>query len=346
MSPPLGSSGGEGRLDQPPAPDRYIDLPASFGRRFTIFVDTEEEFDWSKPHSRAAHSTRTAESLPHIHRRLVAAGAKPVYLIDHPIVADPRSVATLREFLEAGECTVGTQLHPWVNPPFEEEINLSNSFAGNLPEALEREKLARLTGAIEAGMGCRPTIYRAGRYGVGPRTARLLEEAGYRIDVSVRPLHDYRGEGGPDFSRVRPTPFWAGRNRTLLEVPLTIAFTGAFRQLGSRLYPAAAKLPRGLSLLSRAGLLSRVALTPEGMPFREVREAVERLIEDDLRLFSISFHSPSLEPGHTPYVRDKADLDRFYRWWDALFDLFSRRGIAPATPQEILDAATAARAAH
>ena len=27
-------------------------MPEGFGRRFSIFVDTEEEFDWAKPHSR------------------------------------------------------------------------------------------------------------------------------------------------------------------------------------------------------------------------------------------------------------------------------------------------------
>jgi hypothetical protein len=29
------------------------------------------------------------------------------------------------------------------------------------------------------------------------------------------------------------------------------------------------------------------------------------------RLFSLTYHSPSLEPGHTLYVRDEAELDRF-----------------------------------
>ena len=29
------------------------------------------------------------------------------------------------------------------------------------------------------------------------------------------------------------------------------------------------------------------------------------------RTFSLTYHSPSLAPGHTPYVRDGADLDRF-----------------------------------
>jgi len=117
-------------LHRPPDRSCYIDLPESFGRRFAIFVDTEEEFDWAQPPRRDAHGTRAAESLPTAHRRLREAGVKPVYLIDYPIATDPRCIATLREYLEAGECTVGTQLHPWVNPPFDEELSRPNSFAG------------------------------------------------------------------------------------------------------------------------------------------------------------------------------------------------------------------------
>jgi hypothetical protein len=45
-----------------------------------------------------------------------------------------------------------------------------------------------LTDTLEAAFGTRPTVYRAGRYGVGPNTAELLQELGYEIDVSVRSL--------------------------------------------------------------------------------------------------------------------------------------------------------------
>jgi len=328
-----------GRLDRPPPANAYIDLPESFGRRFAIFVDTEEEFDWSKPPTRDEHGTSAAESLPKVHRRLREAGVKPVYLVDWPIASDVRCVATLRDYVERGECTVGTQLHPWVNPPFEEELSRRNSFAGNLPETLERAKLLRLTDRIEDGFGCRPTVYRAGRYGVGPNTARLLAEAGYEADASVRPLHDYSREGGPDFTGFAPRPFRVG---ALVELPLTVAYTGRLRRLGGRLYGAAGRVPRARGVLARTGLLSRVALTPEGMPLAEAREAAERLLDDGLRLFSISFHSPSVEPGHTPYVRDQSDLDEFYRWWDGMFDLFARRGVAAASLDEILAAARAA----
>ena len=328
-----------GRLDRPPPPDAYLELPESFGRRFAVFVDTEEEFDWSRPTSRDEHGTSAAESLPKVHFRMRKAGVKPVYLVDWPIATDIRCVPTLREFVERGECAVGTHLHPWLNPPLEEELNRANSFAGNLPEALERAKLLRLTEAIEDGIGRRPTVYRAGRYGIGPNTARLLAEAGYEADSSVRPLHDYSDEGGPDFSDYEPRPYRVG---SLIELPLTVAYTGRLRRFGNSLYGRAGRIPRGRGLLARGGMLNRIALTPEGIPLAEAIEAVEQLLDDGLRFLSISFHSPTVEPGHTPYVKDQADLDTFYGWWDGMFDLFARRGVEPAALEEIVAAARAA----
>src|SRR3546814_8085335 len=54
--------------------------------------------------------------------------------------------------------------------------------------------------------------------------------------VSVRPLFDYSGLGGPDFSAIRPLPYRVG-DGALLEVPLTSAYVGALRRRGGRLYP-------------------------------------------------------------------------------------------------------------
>jgi hypothetical protein len=115
------------------------------------------------------------------------------------------------------------------------------------------------------------------------------------------------------------------------------------RRGGAGLFEAAGGVRRLRGLLARSGLIGRVALTPEGMPLAEVRRAVDRLLEDGLRLFSISFHSPSVEPGNTPYVRNARDLDRFYAWWYGVFDHFARRGIEPASFDECLDAIAAAR---
>jgi len=324
------------RLDRPPPAESYIELPESFGRRFAVFVDTEEEFDWSKPHDPGARSTRAAEAIPAMQARFREEGVKPVYLVDHPIATDPDARSVLRPIAEAGEGTIGTQLHPWVNPPLEEEVGLRNSFAGNLPPALERAKIEALTAAIEEGLGVRPLIYRAGRYGVGPNTAAILEALGYRADASVRPLFDYGGEGGPDFSAVRPKPFRVGG---LLEIPLCAALTGPLGRGGGALYRRIDRFPLARSVASRTGLLSRVSLTPEGMPAAEVAGAVRRLSEEGVRLFTFSFHSPSLQPGHTPYVRTAADLAQFHGWWDEMFAFLAKQGIAPASFEEILTAA-------
>jgi hypothetical protein len=330
-----------GRLDQPPEESCYIRLPESFGRRFTVFSDTEEEFDWARPRSRDNRATTHMRAMPETHERFRRRGVKLVHLVDHPIATDSRSVEMLRDWLERGEVSVGTQLHPWVNPPHDEEVNTFNSFVGNLPIALERAKIVNLTETIEEAFGRRPIVYRAGRYGVGPNTAALLEEAGYRADVSVRALFDYGDEGGPDFSRVKPMPFRISGG-ALVELPLSAAYVGRLRAKGRGLYRAAARLPRGHGLLSRTGLLNRVPLTPEGVPLAEALAAARALVRDGVRWFSLSFHSPSVEPGHTPFVRTATDLGVFHAWWEGMFDFFEAEGIAPASIEETIAAATSA----
>ena len=52
----------------------------------------------------------------------------------------------------------------------------------------------------------------------------------------------------------------------------------------------------------------------------------------------VSFHSPSLEPGYTPYVRHQADLKRFYGWGDAVRNRMDRRGVRAASLGELLAA--------
>ena len=326
-------------LNEPPEERQYLRLPESFGRRFTIFCDTEEEFDWARPRSRDNRSTTHMGAMPAMQERFRRRGIAQVFLVDHPIATDLASISMLREWLDRGECSVGTQLHPWVNPPHDEDVITFNSFAGNLPRGLERAKIVNLTETIESAFGRRPTVYRAGRYGVGPNTAELLEEAGYEADVSVRALFDYADEGGPDFSRVRPLPFRVGG--ALVELPLSAAYVGGLRAKGRGLYRAAGRIPRGRGLLSRAGLLNRVPLTPEGVPLHEALAAARALLDDGLQWLSLSYHSPSVEPGHTPFVRTAADLDRFHAWWDGMLDFFEAQGISPASIEETVAAAKA-----
>ena len=325
----------ETRLDLPPHADARLHLPESFGTRFAMFGDAEEEFDWNGPFRRDATTTVTMRALPEANRRFLEAGLQPCWMADWPIVDNADSGAILRELVASGDCTVGTQLHPWVSPPFDEEVNRHNSYTANLPRALQREKLLRLTDRIEATTGARPRVYRAGRYGIGQHTAALLGEFGYALDVSVRACFDYRGQGGPDFSR---HPLWPWKVlQDLYELPLTTAYTGALGR-----WPEIYRAESLRGTLARTGLLARVPLTPEGVPLADALEAIETLLGEGHRLFSLSFHTPSLVPGHTPYVRDAADLATVWRWWDGVFDRFAARGVTAAGSDTIIDAFRAA----
>ncbi len=326
----MGTTPAHARLDLPPLRGARIMLPDGFKPRFAIFADAEEEFDWNGPFRRDATATATIAALPEANARFVDAGCVPTHMVDWPVIDNPASAAIVRRLLDDGACAIGTQLHPWVNPPFDEDVTPHNSYLGNLPHALQRAKLAALTEKIEAVLGVRPKIYRAGRYGIGEHTAGLLDEAGYRLDVSVRSRFDYRAQGGPDFL---DHPLWPWRvTPRLAELPLTTVFTGPLRR-----WPALHGDSKWNSLLSRGHLLDRVPLTPEGVPLVSALAAIDRALDDGHQIFSLSFHTPTLVPGHTPYVRDAADLRTFWAWWDGVFAHFAQRGITGIGADEILD---------
>lgn len=308
----------------------------AFGRRFTVFADIEEEFDWRAPLTAAHRSTDAMRAFPAAHRRFAAAGVGLACMVDHPVASDPAAVEAIAAALADGRSTLGAQLHAWVTPPHAEVVTPFTSHAGNLPRALEAAKLAALTDAVATAFGVRPLAFRAGRYGLGPRTWELLAAAGYRLDSSIRARYDYRAGGGPDFRAHGNVAFRAGE---LIELPLTTLYTGWGRRAGPALDRALSRLPRGRGLASRAGLLDRVALTPEDMPLAAALRAVDAAALDDERLLVLSFHSPSLEPGHTPYVRDEAGLRAFWAWWDAVFDRLATRGFTFASLDEIVAAA-------
>ncbi len=334
----MNGSNPDGNLLQPPRVHDRIALDPALGRRFTLIVDTEEEFDWDAPLARANTRVTALSGLAQGQAFFAAAGVKPIYVADYPVVASDAAAALLGQWSHDGAADIGAHLHSWVSPPYVERISCRNSYAGFLPVEVERAKLAALTARMTERFGRRPLAYRAGRYGVGPNSAALLEEAGYRLDSSVRSRFDYRDQDGPNFSGLPVFPYWAGPKRTLAELPLSTAFTGLLRGGGERLYRASRGMGPLTGLIARAGLLQRVPLTPEGVPAAAAIAAIDVLIEEDVPILNFSFHSPTLEPGHTPYVRDESDRRAFYAWWDRILAHLARRGVAPASLDDLLTA--------
>ncbi len=318
--------------------------PAGQRPMLTVVVDTEAEFDWVSSRSRRAVGVRSVKALRRVQPLFEKFNVRPTFVLDYPVSTLPEGFEVIRDLYQSGVCEVGAHLQPWDAPPFVEELTERNSYAGNLAPEVEREKLIRLTAAIVENIGVQPRIYKAGRYGVGVATPRLLQELGYEIDASVVPGTDLRRDFGPDFSRCPAHPYWFGSDPALLEVPMSVGYTGLLagfpaiaRALTTHRLVTASRL-RGV--LARLHLLDRIVMTPEGITFEEQRRLTRAMLRRGYRVFSLTFHSPSLAPGNTPYVRDAAQLQSFLRRIEQYLEFFTTEvGGHAVTPFEIKERA-------
>lgn len=280
-----------------------------------VLIDAEEEFDWAKDFDRGATKTSAIRELIEAQDLFDSLGACATYVVTHPVAAGPESSRVMRDLAARPGVTIGAHLHPWVTPPFEEQVSVTNSYPGNLSGALEREKLRCVCQALREHVGVHPRVYQAGRYGFGPRTATTLEELGFEVDFSPAPPFDFRSEGGPDFSRHGPAPRWIGSRRDLLSVPVTGAYVGFVGDSAHGIYRVAthkslswARLP---AIFSRLGAIDRLRLSPEGFELSDMQRLTQALLVRGVGVFTLSFHAPSLRPGCTPYVADAAARARF-----------------------------------
>lgn len=327
---PFGAQSGACVIEVPSSRD-LVRLGKTFDQAFVVTVDVEEEFDWNGPFRRDGYGLATIPAILDFQALCDAHGVRPIYLVDYPVISDPRGAEIFGTLAREDRADIGIQLHPWVNPPFEEPLSAANSFAGNLPADLERAKFMALRDAIEAATGIAPIVYRAGRYGIGPHTAAMLAEAGIEFDTSVRAKFDYSHEGGPDFSRHPLRPYWIDREAGLMELPLTTIFWGLLRKQGDMLYPLVDRWPSVSAVAARGALLERIALTPEGISVEEAVRGIDIALDDGLPLLTFSFHSPSLCAGHTPYVHSQNDVVAFYDWWSRIFAYLAQRGVRAET---------------
>jgi hypothetical protein len=75
-------------------------------------------------------------------------------------------------------------------------------------------------------------------------------------------------------------------------------------------------------MLARLGLTNKVMLSPEGNTAEEMMSLARRMVRAGVRTFSLTLHSPSLEPGHTPYVATAGDLETFLSSIDRFCEFF------------------------
>lgn len=322
---------------------RPVRIPRESAPIVLTVVHTEEEFDWSAPFDRAHNGITHLSGLGRAQELFARHGTKPTYMLDYPVAAQDEGVAAVKAVISGSDATIGAHLHPWVNPPFDETISIFNSYPGNLPRGLEKEKLRRLTEQIATSFGARPVDYLAGRYGFGTNTLSILQELGFRSDLSVAAMMDYRAEGGPDYSGWGNFSCWEGEP-AILRIPHNVADVGFLCRNAQRLFrPDGTAALRRLhfgGILSRCGAMTRIRLSPEGFHLEHLKACARALVAAGAGVLVFSFHSPSLVPGFTPYVRDREDLAEFLQRVDG-FLRFCRTEIGGlfGTPGDVLAAA-------
>ena len=300
-----------------------------------VSLDTEED-NWYR--SRDGVTLENIGELRRQARFFERLGVRPTYFTTYTVATDPRAADTMREVGNSGRAEIAAHLHPWNTPPLEEEFCPRNSMVKNLPAPLQLSKLRRLTEALEQAFGHMPTAFRAGRYGLGRDTVAALIACGYGIDSSVNPFLDLQPvDDGPTFVGAPLVPYRLAPDRdvrepapdgALLEIPLSYGFNhGPFR-LWSFTRRLLESVPwRWLHLdgiASRTGFVRRLSLTPEFQSVSAMLTLSARLLEHGVRHLHVTWHTPSLMPGLSPFTRTAADVDRLYASIEAYLEVLAR----------------------
>lgn len=313
-----------------------------------VSLDTEED-NWNR--SRTNVTVENIRELPRQAKFFERHGVRPTYFTSYQVAIDPCAAAVLGEVAGNSSAEIAAHLHPWNTPPLTESFVPRNSMTKNLPAELQLAKLRTLTGAMENAFGRRPTSFRAGRYGLGPETVAALVACGYHVDSSVSPFLSLEAvDDGPSFVGAPMAPYRLAPGAdirrhspdgAIVEIPLSWGFSrGPFRVF-EPLHRVLKAVPlRWLhmpGIAARTGLLQRLSLSPEFQSVPEMLTLSARLVEHDVPHLHVSWHTPSLRPGLSPFTRTAAAVERLYATIEGYFD-----GLVRVTPFHFMTVSEAA----
>jgi glycosyltransferase involved in cell wall biosynthesis len=287
----------------PDARENIATLPTA-ASRLLVTMDVEEGFDWSR-FSRTDHAVNGLHQLEAFQAVCQSIGVSPVYLQTYEILDDETFSTWFRRMLAGGAAEAGTHLHAWTTPPFWEEPNVFNSYQCNLPEKLEQRKLETVTRRFTEVLGFPPLIHRAGRWGGSARTAQLLKQSGYRIDLSPSARYSDGRGAGPDFQNIDGRPFWSDAEKALLVVPASSLKFGRGPDWISDLRRRFKS--RGADVAEIEG--TAIRFSSEGRSLAQLRSMARQFSRRGDPVLVLSLHSSSLFAGGNPYSPTQAAAD-------------------------------------
>jgi hypothetical protein len=165
-------------------------------------------------------------------------GVRPTYLVSSEVICHPESVAVLASLqnVELSTHLHGDDMTPRIKT-WEMAGGVTDQMQWEYDEDLERSKLETLTDLFRQQFDRQPLSFRAGRFGAGPHTGRILKDLGYVIDSSVTPhvcWTSRTGEKRPDYRNFPEVPYLLDADGDIsrpgkggiLELPVTVLAPG------------------------------------------------------------------------------------------------------------------------
>lgn len=304
-----------------------------------VTIDTEED-QWGAAEGQV--SVSNAFALPRLQSLFDDYGIVPTYLVNYPVAADAGASRILAHILDKGRCEIGTHLHPWNTPPVKEMMCNRNSMLGNLPYGLQLEKIAFATEFLERRFGVKPMSFRAGRWGLGQNTINALVSCGYEVDTSVTPFLSWETCEGPSFVSEPIEPYLMGvtdeasgqsGENAILEIPATIGYSRwPFTRMRSieRMLERLPVFLRAKGFTSQLNIVRKISMDPEAEKIGDMLLLSRIFIERGIKVLNMFFHSNSLVPGLTPFIRTEDELNGFYRRLATYFEAI--RSLADIKP--------------
>jgi len=321
-----------------------------------ITIDTEED-SWGA-YDNKSPSVENIKNIPLLQEIFDKYSAIPTYLINYPVASNSSSIKLLKKLYDYSKCDIGTHCHPWNTPPYEEEPTNYNSFMCNLPEDLINLKMRNLQKTIIENFELNPIVFRAGRWGFDEKVANSLNRLQYKIDTSVTPFCDWKNYSGPAFGLSSNTTFgFQGDKRLclrahncsccdkfdscILEIPPTIGFIQKHFLLCNKIRNTLRNKPYSkfhiIGILDRLRILNYRWLSPEISSCSDMINLTRSIIHNGNRFITMFFHSSSLLPGKSPFVRDGRDLRSFLTKIEKYLEFTSREQISCIGMSNILE---------
>jgi len=147
----------------------------------------------------------------------------------------------------------------------------------------------------------------------------------------------------PDLYRFNPGEiFEPDDTGSMVQLPASVGYLkGDFRRwnrVENMIRSSPVKHLGLLGILDRLSILQKVAFSPEIATGSQMCRLAETFFQKKYRYINLFFHSSTLLPGLTPFVKTESDRDEFLSRIEYLLAHLEERGIASVTATEVAQA--------